>query len=116
MTAYEELLEFGGERIFDFLKNARLHESQFKYSEFNEVCYKKMYIEIGTVEMLLACRHLMDKSISQFAARQICKQPDSLVLIVSQLRLPCYTDSESSYITSDKRFASLCSAVSGFLE
>lgn len=45
MTAYEELLEFGGERIFDFLKNARLHESQFKYSEFNEVCYKKMYIE-----------------------------------------------------------------------
>lgn len=36
MTAYEELLEFGGERIFDFLKNARLHESQFKYSEFNE--------------------------------------------------------------------------------
>ena len=34
-------------------------------------------------EMLLACRHLMDKSISQFAARQICKQPDSLVLIVS---------------------------------
>lgn len=31
MTAYEELLEFGGERIFDFLKNARLHESQFKY-------------------------------------------------------------------------------------
>ena len=37
----------------------------------------------GTVEMLLACRHLMDKSISQFAARQICKQLDSLVLIVS---------------------------------
>ena len=32
MTAYEELLEFGGERIFDFLKNARLHESQFKYT------------------------------------------------------------------------------------
>ena len=26
--------------------------------------------------MLLACRHLMDKSISQFAARQICKQPE----------------------------------------
>jgi len=25
----------------------------------------------------------MDKSISQFAARQICKQLDSLVLIVS---------------------------------
>ena len=49
----------------------------------------------------------MDKSISQFAARQICKQPDSLVLIVSQLRLPYYTDSESSYITSDKRFATL---------
>ena len=40
-------------------------------------------MKIGTVEMLLACRHLMDKSISQFAARQICKQPDSLVLIVS---------------------------------
>ena len=40
MTAYEELLEFGGERIFDFLKNARLHESQFKYSEFNEVYWR----------------------------------------------------------------------------
>lgn len=35
MTAYEELLEFGGERIFDFLKNARLHESQFKYSKYS---------------------------------------------------------------------------------
>lgn len=43
MTAYEELLEFGGERIFDFLKNARLHESQFKYTSvgfFNWLLYR----------------------------------------------------------------------------
>lgn len=58
MTAYEELLEFGGERIFDFLKNARLHESQFKYSEFNEVCYKKMYIEILLVCYQMTYYHL----------------------------------------------------------
>ena len=31
-------------------------------------------------------------------------------------RLEDFTDSESSYITSDKRFASLCSAASGFFE
>ena len=29
MTAYEELLEFGGERFFVFLINARLLESHF---------------------------------------------------------------------------------------
>ena len=45
MTAYEELLEFGSNRIFEFLKNAKLHETQFKYSEFNDECYKKMYSE-----------------------------------------------------------------------
>ena len=45
MTAYEELLEFGSERIFEFLKNAKLHESQFNYSKFNDVCYQKMYYE-----------------------------------------------------------------------
>ena len=45
MTAYEELLEFGSERIFNFLKNAKLHEAQFKYSEFNNECYQKMYSE-----------------------------------------------------------------------
>ena len=32
------------------------------------------------------------------------------------IRLSYYTDSESSYKTSDKRFASLCSAAFGFLE
>ena len=45
MTAYEELLNFGSERIFEFLKNAKLHESQFKYSEFNDICYEKMYTD-----------------------------------------------------------------------
>jgi hypothetical protein len=45
MTVYEELLEFGRGQIFDFLKNAMLHETQFKYSEFNEECCKKMYEE-----------------------------------------------------------------------
>lgn len=44
MTAYEELLELGNERIFDFLKNYPLHESQFKYSEFNNECFQKMYV------------------------------------------------------------------------
>lgn len=45
MTAYEELLKFGSERIFEFLKNAKLHDSQFKYSKFNGECYQKMYVE-----------------------------------------------------------------------
>lgn len=33
-----------------------------------------------------------------------------------EVNVAYYTDSESSYITSDKRFASLCSATSGFFE
>ena len=45
MTVYEELLEFGSDRIFEFLKNAKLHDSQFKYSEFNAECYQRMYVE-----------------------------------------------------------------------
>ncbi len=44
MSSYEELLEMGSERIFEFLKNYPLHDSQFKYTPFNEVCYEKMYL------------------------------------------------------------------------
>ncbi len=44
MTAYEELLAMGQERIFDFFKNVKLHDSQFKYSEFNAKCYDAMYL------------------------------------------------------------------------
>ena len=35
MTPYEELLNMGQDSIFDFFKNVKLHESQFKYSEIN---------------------------------------------------------------------------------
>ena len=51
MTAYEELLEFGSERIFEFLKNAKLHESQFKYSEFNNECYK--YAKLDDIDAVI---------------------------------------------------------------
>lgn len=43
MTVYEELLAFGQDRIFDFFKNVKLHNSQFKYSAFNTDCYNAMY-------------------------------------------------------------------------
>ena len=54
--------------------------------------------------------------MSPFDTRQSELLKCFLRVSISQLRLPYYTDSESSYITSDKRFASFCSAVSGFLE
>lgn len=44
MTPYEELLNMGQDRIFDFFKNVKLHESQFKYTEFNDKCYEAMYL------------------------------------------------------------------------
>ena len=44
MTPYEELLNMGQDRIFDFFKNVKLHESQFKYDEFNDKCYEAMYL------------------------------------------------------------------------
>lgn len=44
MSDYEELLAMGSERIFDFLKNYPLYESQFKYTPFNAECYEKMYV------------------------------------------------------------------------
>ena len=44
MTAYEELLEMGQSRIFDFFKNVTLHDSQFKFSSFNQKCYEAMYL------------------------------------------------------------------------
>lgn len=43
MTAYEELLAFGQDRIFEFFKNVSLYDSQFKYSTFNAECYEAMY-------------------------------------------------------------------------
>lgn len=43
MTPYEELLNIGQERIFDFFKNVKLYESQFRYTEFNAKCYQSMY-------------------------------------------------------------------------
>ena len=44
MTPYEELLAIGQERIFDFFKNVELYESQFRFSEFNNMCYEAMYL------------------------------------------------------------------------
>ena len=40
-------------------------------------------VEFPFPSLLFMKGALMDKSISQFAARQICKQTDSLALIVS---------------------------------
>ncbi len=44
MTPYEELLEMGQEKIFDFFKNVKLQKSQFKYTSFNAECYDAMYL------------------------------------------------------------------------
>lgn len=44
MTVYQELLAMGQEKIFEFFKNVKLHESQFKYSEINAECYDAMYL------------------------------------------------------------------------
>lgn len=44
MTTYEELLSMEHDRIIDFFKDAKLYESQFKYSEFNAECYDAMYL------------------------------------------------------------------------
>ena len=52
MSLYEELLNFGSERIFDFFKNYKLQESQFKYSQFNEHCIQRMYFENSYSEIL----------------------------------------------------------------
>lgn len=57
MTQYEELLAFGQERIFEFFKNVKLHEAQFKYSDINAQCYEAMYLDnyqdsIKTVKQL----------------------------------------------------------------
>ena len=58
--------------------------------------------------------------LEHYVLHQLIRQSELLKCFlrvsISQLRLPYYTVSESSYIISDKRFASLCSAVSGFLE
>lgn len=43
MTYYEDLLELGQNRIFEFFKNVELYESQFKYSDFNNICLNEMY-------------------------------------------------------------------------
>ncbi len=57
MSLYKELLDYSNERIKDFFKNVELFEGQFEYSEFNEECYSKMYInnnndDIKTVKEL----------------------------------------------------------------
>lgn len=57
MTPYEELLNMGQSRIFDFFKNVKLHESQFKYTKVNDECYSAMYLnndknQIKTVKEL----------------------------------------------------------------
>ena len=44
MTPYEELLNMGQNRIFEFFKKVTLHESQFKHTDFNDKCYEAMYL------------------------------------------------------------------------
>jgi hypothetical protein len=61
-------------------------------------------------------RSFCHNCISPFDIRQSELLKCFLRVSISQLRLSYYTDSESSYITSDKRLASLCSAASGFFE
>ncbi|WP_449623074.1 hypothetical protein [Robertmurraya sp. Marseille-Q9965] len=48
MSLYEELLEFNKEKIDHFFRNTTLFENQFKYSDFNNLCYNKMYEEVPT--------------------------------------------------------------------
>jgi hypothetical protein len=47
---YKNLLEFGQERVLDFLKNTPVYENQFRFSEFNSQCNLKMYAELSPSE------------------------------------------------------------------
>jgi len=43
LTYYEKLLDFGSAKILDFLKDIKLYDTQFKYSNFNSKCTDAMY-------------------------------------------------------------------------
>lgn len=44
---YKNLLDLGQERILDFLKNAPIYESQFRFIQLNSQCNQKMYVELA---------------------------------------------------------------------
>ena len=45
MKYYEDLLKYSENQIDEFFENVSLHEKQFKYDQFNEICFKKMFEE-----------------------------------------------------------------------
>lgn len=54
---YRKFIEEKHNEIMDFFKNAKLHEKQFMFDEFNKLCYEKMYLNnsqnnIKTVKQL----------------------------------------------------------------
>jgi len=44
MGLYEELIEYSQDKLDDFFKNVPTFEGQFRYNEFNDKCYKNMYL------------------------------------------------------------------------
>ena len=76
MTAYEELLKIGEDRIFEFFSNVKLHDSQFKYSEINDKCYEAMYLK-NQEESIKAVKELKEE-INEL--KNVCKNCASYFL------------------------------------
>lgn len=70
MELYEELLEFSKDRINEFFKNVTLFEGQFNYTEFNKVCYEKMYID-NKYESLKTVKNLKEEILE---LKEMCRK------------------------------------------
>lgn len=79
MTPYEELLEMGQERIFkEYEKeNVKLHDSQFKYSDFNDKCYEAMYLN-NRQDSIKTVKELKEEILE---LKDICKNCCSYFMI-----------------------------------
>lgn len=57
---YEELLNSCKQQFDDFFKNINLFENQFKWSEFNNKCYKLMFIQ-NSPDKIFTVKELKEK-------------------------------------------------------
>jgi hypothetical protein len=56
---YRELLDFSKPKLMIFLKNFPLHESQLNFSELNEECYRRIYIELRQNKKVMSRKELI---------------------------------------------------------
>ena len=83
---YEELLAFSQSRLLSFFENSTLFEGQFDFTEFNQICYEKMY-ENNSYDNLLTVKQFKEEYPE---LKDLCKKCAAFYIPARNKSIPKY--------------------------